>query len=59
MTCKCKKDFCYKCGGDYPQCDCEKQRIEQINERRRIAKEKREEKAQEKRKKVEENKNQK
>jgi len=22
MTCRCKKQFCYVCGGDYPNCLC-------------------------------------
>ncbi len=22
MTCRCGKQFCYVCGGDYPQCYC-------------------------------------
>lgn len=22
MTCKCKFEFCYKCGGVYMKCDC-------------------------------------
>ena len=22
MTCRCKYEFCYKCGGKYRSCDC-------------------------------------
>jgi len=22
IKCKCGKDFCYACGGDYPVCNC-------------------------------------
>ena len=22
MTCRCQKQFCYVCGGDYPNCYC-------------------------------------
>ena len=25
MTCRCGHQFCYKCGGDYPNCECRKQ----------------------------------
>jgi len=24
MTCKCGMQFCYVCGGNYPNCDCRK-----------------------------------
>lgn len=27
MTCRCKKEFCYVCGGDYPQCYCKTGKI--------------------------------
>jgi hypothetical protein len=22
MVCRCKHEFCYKCGGDYGKCEC-------------------------------------
>lgn len=35
MTCKCKFEFCYKCGGVYMKCECtEKARLEMENRRR-------------------------
>lgn len=24
MSCRCKHQFCYACGGDYPTCECNK-----------------------------------
>eukprot|EP00347_Sterkiella_histriomuscorum_P001452 403371984 len=48
MTCKCKKEFCYKCGGVYRACECTKEnqrqealRRQRFQEARRIARIKR------------------
>ncbi|KAL4461451.1 hypothetical protein ABPG74_016075 [Tetrahymena malaccensis] len=30
MTCRCKYEFCYKCGGPYNQCECSKH-VERVN----------------------------
>jgi len=34
MTCRCKYEFCYKCGGKYMDCDCTRKFKEQIEQRR-------------------------
>jgi len=37
MTCKCKFQFCYKCGGVYQRCECiEKNKINVENRQQRL-----------------------
>ncbi|CDW84022.1 ibr domain containing protein [Stylonychia lemnae] len=40
MTCRCKKQFCYKCGGNYPKCECYVKQME-LNRKRQELLEKR------------------
>lgn len=35
MTCKCKFEFCYKCGGVYMKCECVEKAREEMEHRRR------------------------
>ena len=37
MTCKCKFEFCYKCGGVYMKCDCLAEARRQMEQRRQQA----------------------
>ena len=34
MVCRCKYEFCYKCGGKYPDCECARQRLVLMEQRR-------------------------
>jgi len=27
MVCRCKKEFCYNCGGNYPNCPCKSRQV--------------------------------
>jgi hypothetical protein len=44
MTCKCKFEFCYKCGGIYMKCECVELAREEMENRRRMIEERRQKK---------------
>jgi len=41
MTCRCKYEFCYKCGGKYRECECMKKTQAQLQQRQQQAIQKR------------------
>lgn len=44
MVCRCKYEFCYKCGGKYMDCECTRENNRRMEERRLMAERRREKK---------------